>query len=121
MSLNWSISGKTELELTNLHAKGLIQAAVFLSMATGVGTLTEKTLPTAMARCRALEALNGPYWQSATEEGLADHLPEMLGLRTNVSTVTDAAWWKMQAKACLGAELARLKNRAAAQRLPDVD
>jgi hypothetical protein len=112
MSLNWSLPGKTDRELAALHKQGLIQAAVFLSMSTGIPVLTEATLPVAMARCRALEVLSGPFWRSATDKGLADFLPQLLGLRTNVSKVSDAKWWKMHAAAATGAEMDRLHHRA---------
>jgi hypothetical protein len=69
-------------------------ALIFATMSVGIGDIREKNMDEFVARFRIIEKLQGPF---IIEDGkgrrLEDHeLAAHIGLRTNVSNETRAAW-----------------------------
>jgi hypothetical protein len=74
----------------------LMEAAIWNSMAIGVPELTPRTIEKAIERTRAIEEKGGAYvWggeDALTPLYLWQSLPQFMGLRTNASRMTDAAF-----------------------------
>jgi hypothetical protein len=94
MALTWDAKRVPEADRND----PLFQKAIWNLMAIKVGSLTEKTLPEAIARTRIYEGLNGPQYYTAknTPVYLWPELHRFVGLKTNVSRMTRTQWLKWQ-------------------------
>lgn len=66
----------------------ILETVIWRCMAVGIGTLTRKNVETFILRSEVWEALNGGVKLSRLS------IYRHIGLHTNVTTETDAAWWR---------------------------
>lgn len=97
MSLTWDVSRCEDYRSLTTDAEAPItEALIFATMAIGMGELTETNFDKFATRLNVWAEVAGPLVTEATDDGLrpvpitvAD-LRRRIGLRTNVSTMTDA-------------------------------
>lgn len=136
MALHWNLEGIADYRETCLAVapedrpmdgitKGDLvitprtHAMIFMTMAVGMGSITAKNWRRFYARARIIERLDGAYYRQGGEDmhlTPAD-VKAYIGLSTNVSTETDAQWFRRVGKAELarGESIARDLDAKAAE------
>ena len=93
MSLNWNVQKVDNYEEMQETESGITDAVVWLTMAVGIGEITETNVEEFAQRTALVQMLNGPWLVRGiyvTEEMIR----RRIGLYTNVSDETWAAWSK---------------------------
>lgn len=96
MSLDWNISDCADVEALKADTPDgwpVTEGAVWLCMIVGVPSITEKTAEKFWLRVHEWEAVNGPILTNGHRYTPED-VTRRIGLRTNASSLTDAAWRK---------------------------
>ena len=106
MALNWDLTKTYDHEeLCNEEHWPVTHALIWMAMAVGLGTITEKNWKQFYARARFCEILNGTALRTQSEDGKLVDRPltpqdvhKRIGLWTNVSTDSHAQFMRRQTK-----------------------
>lgn len=104
-------------EISELNV--VTQTLVFMTIAVGIGRITEETAGEFFARAALIERLDGPFMHQdgkprlITEDDVIDHI----GLRTNVSMETRTKWTNRVVKRTMDEASVRTKRRIAAKKV----
>jgi hypothetical protein len=101
MALNWNLEKCKDLEeIKSKEEWGVTESIIWTTMITAIGHITENNWKEFLFRVKVIERLSGPLLNKHGEKGVEPmyFTPEMIkkriGLHTNVSTETRAAWMK---------------------------
>lgn len=93
MSLNWDISKVADYKEMQETESGITDAVIWLTMAVGLGEITEANCDEFIRRTALVQAVTGPFLSHGiyvTDEMIR----RRIGLGTNVSDETFAKWSK---------------------------
>ena len=93
MSLNWDVSKVADYKEMQETESGITDAVIWLTMAVGLGEITEKNCEEFARRAALVQMLNGS-WLIRGIYVTEDMIRRRIGLHTNVSDETWAAWSK---------------------------
>jgi hypothetical protein len=93
MSLNWDVSKVADYKKMQETESGITDAVIWLTMAVGLGEITEKNVEEFARRAALVQMLNGS-WLVRGIYVTEDMIRRRIGLHTNVSDETWAAWSK---------------------------
>ena len=103
MSLDWNITAcENYEELTTEENWAVTSSIVLATMSAGMGEITSQNAPEFFARLHAAD-----LWPGLTMETVRRYV----GLKTNVSTETEAAWSKRTMKSRLRSELEKAQRQ----------
>jgi hypothetical protein len=100
-TLCWREDGKNDAGETRYTLAPRTHTLIFAMMAIDIGTITEKNAVQVYTRIAAWESLFGVMcrmWDDTTQRAelvpcTLDDVRAHIGLRTNVTTKSDALWW----------------------------
>lgn len=97
MSLNWSIENvKDNQELIDdANESAITESLIWLTMAVGIGEITEDTVDEFVNRATIVQALHGAYMFKGAEPYYItrDHIVRRIGLHTNVGGPEPRTKW----------------------------
>lgn len=99
MAVHWDIEGcKDWKQLTETDSEcRALDTVIMMTISLDIGHLTEKNLDDWLDRARIVEAIKGPTYFKPGERcllGQREFMQKYVGLRTNVTTKSMAAWFK---------------------------
>lgn len=98
MSLNWNIEKVKDWENFNDEQRVVLDSIIWLTMAIGIGEITEDNHKEFFARLHMIEKLFGGviFREGKYRTIKLDEVKDLIGLTTNVSSITRAQFNKNQ-------------------------
>jgi hypothetical protein len=129
MAINWDVSKIADKYKDSVDEWAITQTLIYVGGAIGIGSITEKNVEQYAARLAFYQQLRGPLMQEWKDGGkpeprliTTEEVYRRIGLTTNWSTETDAAWRRrIVAEAFKDTESLVRKDLAALRAAADIE